>query len=98
MHNRKIFANIKTEENVVEAFKETGISIDYDGADGDPIGGYFCTHNQDPILAIRCSAQEAYYDTASNRPNLLLLPGHQVTRLVMNSQPGNVRVTGVEVL
>jgi hypothetical protein len=89
---------LRTLENVANAFEEASISIAYDGANGDSIGGYFCTHNQDPISATRCSAQEAYYDTVSSRTNLFLLPGHQVTRLIMDTQPGKVKVTGVEVL
>lgn len=84
-------------ENMVEATKELGISISYDQANGDAIGGFYCPHNQDPATQTRSSAQEAYYETAQTRSNFELTSGHRVTRVVTSSDSGSVRVTGLEV-
>lgn len=68
-----------------------------DEAAGEPIGGYFCPHDTNPITVTRCSAQEAYYDDARNRSNLHLITGQQVTRLIVDGTNGTAKVTGVEV-
>lgn len=83
-------------ENVVGATKELGIPMSYDQA-GDPIGAYYCPHNQDPITQTRSSAREAYYETAKGRSNFELITGRRVTRLVTSMESGKACVTGVEV-
>ncbi|KAM0721529.1 hypothetical protein Q7P37_002454 [Cladosporium fusiforme] len=83
-------------KNMVEATKELGISISYDQANGDAIGGFYCPHNQDPATQTRSSAQEAYYETAKSRSNFELISGHRVTRVVTSANSGSVRVTGLE--
>lgn len=82
---------------MVEATKELGIPISYDQASGDPIGGYYCPHNQDPVTQIRSSAQEAYYETAKHCPNLEIITGRRVTSLVTSIESGSTRVTGLKV-
>lgn len=83
-------------ENVVEAVKQLGIPMSKDQA-GDPIGAYYCPHNQDPVTQTRSSAREAYYETAKGRPNFELITGRRVTRLVTSVESGSAYVTGVEV-
>ncbi|KAK1996284.1 GMC oxidoreductase [Colletotrichum falcatum] len=85
-----------TTKFMVDAVKELGISIATDQANGGPIGGYFCPHNQDPKTATRSSAREAYYDNFTGRQNLHLLTGHQATRVVTAGLGDSVRATGVE--
>lgn len=83
-------------ENVVGATKELGIPWSNDQA-GNPIGAYYCPHNQDPVTQTRSSAREAYYETAKDRSNFELITGRRVTRLVTSVEPGKACVTGVEV-
>lgn len=84
-------------ENMVGALKELKIPIAKDQANGSPIGGYFCPHNQDPVTETRSSAREAYYNNFTKRQNLHLLTGQQVTRIVTQKISGAVKVTDVEV-
>lgn len=85
-------------ENFIAAMKELNVSTAVDQANGSPIGGYFCPHNQDPVNVTRSSAQEAYYTPVEVRTNLHLLPNRQVTKLVTSTTGnGTVTVTGVEV-
>ncbi|OLN97998.1 Pyranose dehydrogenase 3-like protein 3 [Colletotrichum chlorophyti] len=81
---------------MIDAVKELGITIAKDQANGSPIGGYFCPHNQDPKTATRSSAREAYYDNFTRRQNLQLITGHQVTKVVTTGSGDSVRATGVE--
>ncbi|PVH71499.1 GMC oxidoreductase [Cadophora sp. DSE1049] len=84
-----------TTRNMVEAIREVNIPIAVDQANGGAIGGYWCPHNQDPITVTRSSAQEAYWDTASARPNLHLITGNRVTRL-LTLGTDDVSVSGLE--
>ncbi|KAH7140350.1 hypothetical protein B0J13DRAFT_596606 [Dactylonectria estremocensis] len=85
-----------TTKNFVAAVKELNIPISKDQANGDALGGYFCPHNQDPVSVTRSSAREAYYNNFANRPNLKLITGFQVTRILTQKTSGVVTVTGVE--
>ncbi|KAI9154870.1 GMC oxidoreductase family protein [Paramyrothecium foliicola] len=80
----------------VRGVKELKIPISYDQATGDALGGYFAPHCQDPITQTRSSADEAYYETAKNRPNFDIITGHHVTRLVTKKLSKGVQVTSVE--
>ncbi|GJC97583.1 choline dehydrogenase [Colletotrichum higginsianum] len=52
----------------------------------------------DPKTVTRSSAREAYFDNFASRDNLHLLPGHQVTKVLLTtSYDGSVKATGVEV-
>ncbi|KAH9216733.1 hypothetical protein DL95DRAFT_495695 [Leptodontidium sp. 2 PMI_412] len=85
-----------TTKNIVAATQELGIPIAQDQANGSPIGGYYCPHNQDPVAAIRSSAREAYYQTAVRRPNYHLISGQHVTRVLTENTPQGPKVTGIE--
>jgi len=85
-------------ENMVEATKALGIPIVNDQADGNNVGGYFCPHNLDPIDRSRFSAEEAYFDSVTSRPNYHLISGQQATRIVVRRFNGTAKVEGVEVL
>lgn len=86
-------------DNIINATKELGITIQKDQAAGQPIGGYFCPHNINSTLVTRSSAREAYYTPAAGRSNLHLITSQQVTRLLTTgggSDNGTATVTGVE--
>ncbi|CAG8949786.1 hypothetical protein HYFRA_00004109 [Hymenoscyphus fraxineus] len=85
-----------TTKNVIEAFKELGVTTALDQANGGAIGGYFCPHNLDPATKTRHSAREAYFEPVKGRPNLHLLPKRHVTKVVTEKKDGKVIVTGVE--
>jgi len=81
---------------MVDAVQELNIPVALDQANGGAIGGYWCPHNQDPVTVTRSSAQEAYWDTVSTRPNLHLITGTRVTKLLTQGTE-DVSITGVEV-
>ncbi|KAK1623077.1 GMC oxidoreductase [Colletotrichum phormii] len=85
-----------TTKFMIDAVKELGITVAKDQANGSPIGGYFCPHNQDPTSSTRSSAREAYYDNFTGRQNLHLLTGRQVTKVVTSGSGDAVKATGVE--
>ncbi|EXK76027.1 hypothetical protein FOQG_19211 [Fusarium oxysporum f. sp. raphani 54005] len=84
-----------TTKSLVAATGELDINISVDQANGNAIGGYFCPHNLNPETLTRSSAQD-YYSAVSQRKNLQLLPGHQVTRVITSKNGSSVRATGVE--
>ncbi|KAL9562449.1 hypothetical protein ACKAV7_013532 [Fusarium commune] len=84
-----------TTKNLVKATGELDINIAFDQANGGAIGGYFCPHNLNPKTLVRSSAQD-YYSAVSQRKNLQLLPGNQVTRILTSKNGSSVRATGVE--
>ncbi|KAM0311598.1 hypothetical protein ACHAPQ_012364 [Fusarium lateritium] len=84
-----------TTKNLVQAVGELDIDVALDQANGNAIGGYFCPHNLDPKTLTRSSAQD-YYSAVSQRKNLQLLPGHQVTRVITKKSGSSVTATGVE--
>ncbi|PVI05366.1 GMC oxidoreductase [Periconia macrospinosa] len=84
-----------TTKNLIQATKELGIPVN-DQASGNAVGGYFCTHNMDPVNYTRSSAREAYYASAAKRSNFHVLTGNQVTRILTSGANGTVKVTGVE--
>jgi choline dehydrogenase-like flavoprotein len=84
-------------ENIVQATKELGISIN-DQATGNAFGGYFCPHNLDMTTVTRSSAEEAYYASAEARSNYHILTGNLVSRLLTEkcNDSEKVKITGVE--
>ena len=80
----------------MSALKAMGITTPIDGASGS-IGAYWFPQILDPKTETRSDARTAYYDSASSRPNLHLLTGNQVTRLITKVRGSEVCVVGVEV-
>ncbi|KAL4955773.1 hypothetical protein BDW69DRAFT_160027 [Aspergillus filifer] len=80
--------------NTITSF---GVSIPLDAASGDAVGGYWSPHSQDPVTVTRSDARRAYYDSVSGRPNLHLVTGRKVTKLVSERTATGPRITGVEV-
>ncbi|KAL4792332.1 hypothetical protein BDV19DRAFT_368594 [Aspergillus venezuelensis] len=80
----------------IDAITSFGVSIPLDAAGGNAVGGYWSPHSQDPVTVTRSDARRAYYDTVSSRPNLHLVTGRKVTKLVSEKSPAGPRITGVE--
>lgn len=76
--------------------EELDVYVVPDGASGH-VGGFYVTHAQNPTTVTRSDARTGYYDPVVERPNLTLLTGHQVTKLLTNNTSGTPQVTGVEV-
>jgi choline dehydrogenase-like flavoprotein len=76
----------------VEAAQQAGYPLnpDFNGATQEGVGAYQVTHKNGE----RCSAAKAYLVPAMARPNLEVLTGSQVLRLVLDGP----RAVGVEVL
>jgi choline dehydrogenase-like flavoprotein len=84
-------------EQFIDAMTELDVNIPRDGASGQAYGAFFVTHSQDPATATRHHARKAYYDPAAGRPNLHLLTGNRVTRLITEPSCGGPKVAAVEV-
>jgi choline dehydrogenase-like flavoprotein len=85
---------------IKSAIKQLKIKIPVDGNAGTAVGGFFFTHNQDPVQQVRSSARTGYWNPVSNRKNFHLLVSHQVTRLLTRglttSSASQATVWGVE--
>ncbi|KIM20574.1 GMC oxidoreductase [Serendipita vermifera MAFF 305830] len=79
-------------KNFQAAFKEFGTHVPYDGASGDALGAFWTPNSLDPAEMIRSYARIAHYDLIASRPNLHLLTGHSVTKVLFRG----VIATGVE--
>ncbi|KIM21071.1 GMC oxidoreductase [Serendipita vermifera MAFF 305830] len=79
-------------KNFQAAFKEFGTHVPYDGASGDALGAFWTPNSLDPTDMIRSYARIAHYDRIASRPNLHLLTGHSVTKVLFHG----VTATGVE--
>lgn len=66
---------------------------DFNAAEQEGVGAYQVTHRQGE----RCSAAKAYLsDAVRSRPNLSILTGAQVTRILLERHQGRPRAVGVE--
>ncbi|MFZ5548403.1 MAG: GMC family oxidoreductase [Pseudomonadota bacterium] len=76
----------------VEAARQAGhaLNTDFNGATQEGVGAYQVTHKNGE----RCSAAKAYLAPAMGRPNLEVLTGAQVLRVMLEDR----RAVGVEVL
>ncbi|KAL3490339.1 hypothetical protein BJX62DRAFT_238152 [Aspergillus germanicus] len=83
-------------KHFIKALTGLGIRIPKDAASGDAVGLYLSPHNQDLVTATRSDARRGYWEAASHRPRLNLLPGRTVTRLATKQTPKGPKVTGVE--
>jgi hypothetical protein len=77
--------------------KQLGVRMVYDSLNGDANGALWNPISMDATTKTRSNARTAYWDSASNRSNLHLLTGQQVTKLITTSSYGGVSISGVEV-
>ncbi|KAB8303870.1 hypothetical protein EYC80_005239 [Monilinia laxa] len=87
---------IDNHEYFFAAMNFLGIRKVFDSLNGDANGALWNPQSLDPDTKTRSTSRTGYWDSASNRTNLHLLTGHQVTRLITKSNDGGVSVTGVE--
>jgi choline dehydrogenase len=81
----------RTCEAFIEAGQEAGLPLneDFNGSQQDGVGWYQLTQRG----GMRCSAAVAYLHPVLGRPNLTLITGAHVNRLLLNG----MRATGVEI-
>ncbi len=79
-------------QRFIEAGVQAGLPLntDFNGPSQDGVGWYQATHRNGE----RCSAAKAYLTPALGRPNLTVITGAQVTRLLLDGR----RATGVDYL
>lgn len=80
----------------VDTFKGLDLAIKVDPFSGQAIGGYSNASSIDPATKTRSYAAPAYYAPASTRPNLTVLTGALVNRLIFEKAgEEGVSATGV---
>ncbi|KAJ7737459.1 alcohol oxidase [Mycena maculata] len=78
----------------VEAASIFGVPDNFSPDLGDPLGFSSIARNVDPVKGIRMYASNSYYTPNSNRQNLILLTGAQVTKLMFGDK--TLTAIGVE--
>ncbi|KAF7920904.1 uncharacterized protein EAE98_008933 [Botrytis deweyae] len=79
--------------NQTLAAEDFGIEISDAPESGDAIGFYWVPQTLDPKTGFRSHSRVAYYDPITSRPNLHLIPGHLVEKILFDD---NLTATGVE--
>lgn len=74
------------EELMLKAWKQLGINVLRDGANGGAIGAFWFLGSIDATTRTRSYARTAYYEPNKGRSNLHLLTGRTVTRLVLEEK------------
>ncbi|KKY27482.1 putative choline dehydrogenase [Phaeomoniella chlamydospora] len=72
-------------ENFLEALENLGIPISPEPQSGLSAGGYFLPTTLNPENQTRCDARRAYYDPVSTRPNLYLITGQKVVKVLFTN-------------
>jgi choline dehydrogenase-like flavoprotein len=80
-------------ENYIQAMEELGVPILKDAMGGNATGAYWYLLSLDPKNESRSTSQTFY---TPDRPNLHLLTGNQVTRVLLDTDGPQPKVTGVE--
>ncbi|TGO12768.1 hypothetical protein BTUL_0082g00120 [Botrytis tulipae] len=78
------------------SMKYLGIRKVFDSLNGDANGALWNPQSLDPDTKTRSNSRTAYWNSASNRTNLHLLTGQQVTRLITKLNNDGVAIIGVE--
>lgn len=76
-------------QHVIDAFEQIGVPLNEDYCDGNQFGVYRVYATQKD--GRRCSVANAYLDPARSRPNLTVITGAHVDRVLLE----NARATGV---
>ncbi|TGO68416.1 hypothetical protein BOTNAR_0025g00480 [Botryotinia narcissicola] len=79
------------------SMKYLGIRKMFDSLNGDANGALWNPQSLDPDTKTRSNSRTAYWNSASNRTNLHLLTGQQVTKLITKLNNDGVAIIGVEV-
>ncbi|KAF8585234.1 GMC oxidoreductase [Ramaria rubella] len=83
---------------LISTMNALGVSNNPDAGDGDNVGVGICFSSVDTRTVVRSYAANAYYGPNSQRPNLFLVTGAHVSRIILerNIEEGLVSATGVE--
>ncbi|QDS77604.1 hypothetical protein FKW77_001981 [Venturia effusa] len=83
-----------------DGFSELGVPFVKEHALGNAVGAFFIPSTLEPENKTRSSSLYAYYDKASSRPNLKLLPMHQARKILFGRQSDSSKLvaTGIEAL
>lgn len=66
-------------------------------ASGDAVGAYWIPNNIDPKEVRRSHARLAYYDPVASRPNLHLVTGQNVNKIIIEKdKKGSLTATGIQ--
>lgn len=79
-------------KNFFRAWRELGISYTADGNDGNAFGAYWMPSSLSATNQTRSYARQQYYDPVESRPNLHIITGHVVDKVVFND---DLDATGV---
>ncbi|KAH8148810.1 uncharacterized protein LAJ45_07153 [Morchella importuna] len=71
---------------VFKAWKQLGIPYSRDGTNGNALGAFYFSNSVDPVTRTRSYARTAHYEPVKGRPNLHLLTGQTVTKLVIEGK------------
>nr|POE98775.1 choline dehydrogenase, mitochondrial [Quercus suber] len=77
------------------ALNELGVPTAYDPNDGLIAGASFLPLSMNPSDESRCTARRAYYDPATDRPNLWISTGQHVTQILFENSPSNANATAL---
>ena len=80
----------------LDTFRTLGYHTDENPFSGTATGAFHCLSSIDPVTKERCSAATAYYSPVSDRPNLHVLTGSLVSRILIEKRGSKVYATGAE--
>lgn len=79
--------------NLFQGLNYLGVPTEFDPNDGTSAGAAFVPTDLDPNNQTRSDARRTYYDPYANRPNMHVITGQHVTRLLIQGVQGNNVVT-----
>jgi choline dehydrogenase-like flavoprotein len=81
----------------IETFQSLGYRMTKDPFSGDGFGGYTNAATIDPVTKTRSYATNAYYEPVGERPNLQVITGALVEKILLETAgPADHRATGVK--
>ncbi|PVG01343.1 alcohol oxidase [Serendipita vermifera] len=75
----------------LDVFSDVNITVQRDGGSGN-LGAFWIPNTLDPASMTRSYARSAYWDPVSRRPNLDLLTGNKVTKIIFDRNKRAVQV------
>ncbi|OCL01976.1 GMC oxidoreductase [Glonium stellatum] len=73
-------------ESFWQAWKELGVPIQKEGANGIAYGAFWVPNSLDPVNETRSYARTAHYDPYKDRANYHLLTGYMVSKVIFDDQ------------
>lgn len=86
---------LRLADTYIDAFDAAGIKLRSDGGtDGSNVGFHWNPSDIDPVNGTRSSSRRAYYDPASDRPNLSIIVNTFAARVNFN----DTTATGIDII